>query len=193
MIGLKIWFWPANHRKAVMLGSLSQLPERQTIFTIFVFFVFGTSAFEIVSEFAVGETFSEMADDLMRFLLSATVLAVFSYGYRTQQKELRKLRKQLSGFSGGLSRLEPKTERIASQYRSVMQRQFEAWQLTASEQDVVILMLKGLTFREIAELRETREKTVRQQASTIYRKAGVGSRNELAAWFLEDLLTPGDH
>ena len=74
-----------------------------------------------------------------------------------------------------------------------MQRQFEAWQLTESEQDVVILMLKGLSFREVAELRETREKTVRQQASTIYRKAGVGGRNELAAWFLEDLLVPGDH
>ena len=97
-----------------MLGSLSQLPGRQTIFTIFVFFVFGTSAFGIVSEFAAGETFSEMADDLMRFFLSATVIAVFAHEYRAQQKELRKLRKQLSGFSGGLSRLEPKTERIAS-------------------------------------------------------------------------------
>ncbi|MEM0942305.1 MAG: hypothetical protein AAGI70_00015 [Pseudomonadota bacterium] len=29
----------------------------------------------------------------------------------------------------------------------------------------------------------TREKTVRQQASTDYRKAGVGGGNELTAWF----------
>ena len=49
-------------------------------------------------------------------------------------------------------------------------------------------MLKGLSFREIAELRETREKTVRQQASSVYRKAGVAGRNELAAWFFEDML-----
>ena len=71
-----------------------------------------------------------------------------------------------------------------------MQKQFDAWQRTASEQDVVIGMLKGLSFREIAGLRETREKTVRQQASSVYRKAGVVSRNELAAWFFEDLLEP---
>jgi DNA-binding NarL/FixJ family response regulator len=71
-----------------------------------------------------------------------------------------------------------------------MQKQFDAWQLTASEQDVVLGLLKGLSFREIAELRETREKTVRQQASSVYRKAGVTSRNELAAWFFEDLLEP---
>ena len=54
----------------------------------------------------------------------------------------------------------------------------------------MIMMLKGLSFREIAELRETREKTVRQQASSVYRKSGVTSRNELAAWFFEDLLGP---
>ena len=42
----------------------------------------------------------------------------------------------------------------------------------------------------IAQLRETREKTVRQQASGVYRKAGVASRNELAAWFFEDMLSP---
>ena len=91
---------------------------------------------------------------------------------------------------GGLSRLEPQAKKIGNQYRNAMQRQFDDWQLTESEQDVVILMLKGLTFREIAQLRETREKTVRQQASTVYRKANVMSRNELAAWFFEDLLEP---
>lgn len=57
-------------------------------------------------------------------------------------------------------------------------------------QDVVIGMLKGLSFREIAELRDTREKTVRQQASSVYRKAGVSGRNELTAWFFEDMLDP---
>ena len=35
-----------------------------------------------------------------------------------------------------------------------------------------------------------RLKTVRQQASTVYRKAGVSSRNELTAWFFEDMLDP---
>ncbi|MEO0548042.1 MAG: LuxR C-terminal-related transcriptional regulator [Pseudomonadota bacterium] len=173
-----------------MLDSLTRLPKRQTIFTISVLIVFGTSAFEIASEFAAGETLSEMADDLVRFGLSATVLSVFACEYWAQQRALGELRIQLDEFKGGLSRLDPRTNEIANQYRAVMQRQFDAWRLTESEQDVVILMLKGLSFREIATLRETREKTVRQQASTVYRKADVSSRNELAAWFFEDLLVP---
>ena len=46
----------------------------------------------------------------------------------------------------------------------------------------------GLSFDEIANVRNTKEKTVRQQATAIYRKSGLGSRHEFAAWFFEDFL-----
>lgn len=51
-----------------------------------------------------------------------------------------------------------------------------------------MLLLKGLSFKEIASVRDTMEKTVRQQASTIYRKANVSGRHAFSAWFIEDLL-----
>jgi DNA-binding CsgD family transcriptional regulator len=37
-------------------------------------------------------------------------------------------------------------------------------------------------------LRGTAEKTIRQQASAIYKKAGVAGRHVFSAWFMEDLL-----
>jgi DNA-binding CsgD family transcriptional regulator len=58
-----------------------------------------------------------------------------------------------------------------------------------------MLMLKGLSLQEIAALRSTREKTVRQHASNVYHKAGIEGRHALAAWFLEDLIAeprPGE-
>jgi DNA-binding NarL/FixJ family response regulator len=70
----------------------------------------------------------------------------------------------------------------------VVKQQFESWQLTQTEQEVAMLLLKGLSFKEIAALRNTLEKTVRQQASSIYRKSGVSGRHELSAWFIEDYL-----
>ena len=173
-----------------MFDAIGQMPHRQTVFVVFVLFVFGTSAAQIASEFADGETVVSMADDVFRFTLSAMVLAVFIFEYLVQQKALGELRGQLNKARGRLAQLDPQSQKLASQYRAVMQKQFDAWQLTTSEQDVVIMLLKGLSFREIAELRETREKTVRQQASSVYRKAGVASRNELAAWFFEDMLDP---
>ena len=173
-----------------MFDAIGQIRHRQTVLAVFVLIVFGTSAAEIVSEFVDGESLGSMGDDLSRFALSAIVLGIFIYELRAQQRALRELRGQLEKGRGQLARLDTKSRELASQYRAVMQMQFDAWNLTASEQDVVIGMLKGLSFREIAELRETREKTVRQQASSVYRKAGVSGRNELAAWFFEDMLEP---
>ena len=68
--------------------------------------------------------------------------------------------------------------------------QFERWQLTAAEREVGLLMLKGLSHREVAEIRQTTEATVRQQALVVYRKSGLANRTQLSAFFLEDLLLP---
>ena len=68
--------------------------------------------------------------------------------------------------------------------------QFERWGLTAAEAEVALLLLKGLSTKEIAQVRDTSDTTVRQQARTVYGKAGLAGRAELAAWFLEDLLAP---
>ena len=173
-----------------MIDTIGQMPHRRTVFTVFVLFVFGTSITEIIYEFSIGETLPAMLDDLSRFTLSAVVLTLFVHEHFAQKRALGELRGQLSKARGQLAQLDAKSQQLASQYREVMQKQFDAWHLTASEQDVVIGLLKGLSFREIAELRETQEKTVRQQASSVYRKAGVASRNELAAWFFEDILEP---
>jgi DNA-binding NarL/FixJ family response regulator len=52
--------------------------------------------------------------------------------------------------------------------------------LTAAEQDVMRLVLGGLSNRDIAAARVTSERTVANQISTLFRKLRVGSRAELA-------------
>lgn len=79
------------------------------------------------------------------------------------------------------------------EYSGVIQTQFSQWTLTRSEQEVAMLLLKGLSFKEISALRSTKEKTVRQQASDIYSKADVEGRHEFAAWFLEDFMQQGQY
>jgi DNA-binding CsgD family transcriptional regulator len=66
-------------------------------------------------------------------------------------------------------------------------RQLQAWQLTPAERDVVILLLKGKSHKEIAAERGRSERTIRQHAAAAYEKAGVAGRAELAAFFLTDL------
>jgi DNA-binding CsgD family transcriptional regulator len=73
---------------------------------------------------------------------------------------------------------------------AAIDRQFERWGLTPAERDVGLLLLKGLSHKEVATARGVSERTVRQQARALYKKAGLSGRADLSAYFLEDLLLP---
>lgn len=67
--------------------------------------------------------------------------------------------------------------------------QLTHWNLTSSEREIAFLLLKGFSLKEIANLRNTSEKTVRAQSVSIYQKSGLAGRSELSAFFLEDLMS----
>lgn len=70
--------------------------------------------------------------------------------------------------------------------------QFTRWALTDAEREVALLLLKGLASKEIAAVRGSSERTVREHARAVYAKAGLTGRAALSAFFLEDLLAPID-
>lgn len=67
-------------------------------------------------------------------------------------------------------------------------QQFRDWGLSPAEIDVAGLLLKGASMKEIALARDTSEATIRQQAQSLYRKAGLSGRVELSAYFLDSLF-----
>ncbi len=167
---------------------LNTLGWRKLIILIFVFIAIGDNAAEIAGEISNGEAMIDMTDDFLLFLAGLVILIMMALEFWKQQTALAQLRTDLENSRGRLVDVDAESPNITNQYRDVMQKQFDAWMLTGSEQDVVLGLLKGLSFREVAEIRDTREKTVRQQAANVYRKAGVAGRHELAGWFFEDLL-----
>lgn len=94
------------------------------------------------------------------------------------QNEAEKWRMQSKRYLDGLSQ--------------TIDEQLTSWKLSASEKEVAFLLLKGMSLKEIAEIRKTSEKTARTQSISIYSKAGLAGRSELAAFFLEDLLPPSE-
>jgi DNA-binding CsgD family transcriptional regulator len=73
---------------------------------------------------------------------------------------------------------------------AAIKKQFGTWQLTKAESEVGLFLLKGLSHREIAGVRQTSERTIREQARALYRKSNLSGRSALSAFFLEDLLLP---
>jgi DNA-binding CsgD family transcriptional regulator len=67
--------------------------------------------------------------------------------------------------------------------------EFRDWSLSAAESDIAWLILKGMSLKEIAELRGTSERTVRHQAQAVYGKAGVDGRADLAGHILNRCMS----
>jgi len=108
-----------------------------------------------------------------------------------------RLRLRLSQTGQSLAQAQAEATVWRERHRSLLDglsgaidQQLDAWQLTPAEKEVALLLLKGRSFKEIAPVRNASERTVRQQALSVYAKSGLAGRAELAAFFLEDLLAP---
>lgn len=86
------------------------------------------------------------------------------------------------------SSLKNKNKQLMQGLSENIQLQFRLWELSKAEAEIAILLIKGFSLKEIADLRITSERTVREQARKLYKKANLAGRSELSAYFLEDLL-----
>jgi len=120
---------------------------------------------------------------------AATVSVVFFQRKRAARRE-EALKLQLQVSREDAEHRKEESKQLRQGLSEQIDRQLNRWGLTEAEQEVALLILKGLRHKEIAELRGTSERTVRQQAITLYKKAGIGGRTDLAAFFLEDILQP---
>lgn len=153
--------------------------------------------------------YAESEHNKIHLLLEALIILLSVIGIsflireiRQRQREAENLRKQLnvtradlsvtrtdlSNTRADLQAIDSKMQQASRQYGEVIQEQLTTWDFTQSEKEVALLLLKGLSFEEVANVRDTKEKTVRQQATAIYRKSGLNGRHEFAAWFFEDFL-----
>lgn len=106
------------------------------------------------------------------------------------KKGLIEIRQNFSDYRKEAEKWRTESRKYLEGLSKAIDEQFSKWELTAAEKEVALLLLKGLSLKEIAEVRSTTEKTSRVQSMAIYAKAGLGSRSELSAFFLEDLLAP---
>jgi DNA-binding CsgD family transcriptional regulator len=106
------------------------------------------------------------------------------------RRAARDLSVALDGTRIDLARWREQASQLLDGLSAVIDQQFRGWDLSPAEREVALLLLKGLSLKEIAAVRQSSEPTVRQQAQAVYRKAELTGRAELAAFFLEDLLEP---
>ena len=100
--------------------------------------------------------------------------------------ELRGLLTRMSHMQTGLDIAQGHLAEIIAEF-------FEEWHLTPAEQDVAMMILKGLDNDSIARLRSAAPGTVRAQATSIYAKSGTDGRPQFISLFIEELLAGDMH
>lgn len=143
---------------------------------------------DVITDIGLGVPLWHIMQETGIVLISALTCLYMIYEMRLRSREVHRLKRHLSQADEDLVNLSSAIAQARQRYGEAIQREFDQWNLTLSEQQVAMLLLKGLSFREIADVRDTREKTVRQQASAIYAKSGLEGRHAFSAWFLEDFL-----
>lgn len=144
----------------------------------------GTTLLHVLAEGAV------FGFGLVGSIVVARRFVMLARRERDLQREANDLADQLKATEAEAERWRAEASELLAGLGAAIDRQFERWGLTEAEKEVALLLLKGLSHKEIAEVRAITEATARQQARAVYRKGGLAGRAELAAFFLEDLLLP---
>lgn len=161
---------------------------RDLLIAIVLGVIMTLNALDVVTDIGLGVPQWHIIEESIIVLISGLGFLYLLWDMRQRTLQMRDLTRTLGNADRQLKDITEEMSRARHSYSEAIQQQFKDWGLTLSEQQVAMLLLKGLSFKEIAVVRETREKTVRQQASTIYAKSNLEGRHAFSAWFLEDFL-----
>ena len=144
---------------------------------------------DIVSDLKAGTTFSHVAMETTVALLAfggVAYIVVTAWGLKRKVASEVLRREAAIAAAEGWKR---ESKKYIAGLATAIDQQLSAWSLTPAEKEVAFLLLKGLSIKEIAAICQKSDRTVRVQSAAIYEKSGLAGRSELAAFFLEDLLS----
>jgi DNA-binding CsgD family transcriptional regulator len=162
-------------------------------------FVSITISFFIIGIFTAVDVLEDWHSHIpLRHIVPEILIAAFcitSMAYlflkfaRTRSKSMDAVKRELETAKQSAIEWQNQVEKLKGGISEAITGQLNRWGLSGSEQDISFLLIKGLSTKEIAQARNTTEGTIRFQCSAIYKKSGLHSRAQLAAFFLEDLLS----
>jgi len=145
---------------------------------------------DLVEDYRAGTAWVHLAVESLILVFAAGGVALLWRRLATAREATRLLRRDLEAAQRDARRWRDESRDVLEGLGAAIERQFARWNLTPAESEVALLLLKGLSHKDVARVRETSERTVREQARSVYFKAGLAGRSELSAFFLEDLLLP---
>ncbi len=175
------------------------IPESKLLSGVLVAFLIVAvlAAIDIFSDLEDGTTLSHVVSESGVLLVGLIGAILIARRMVLTLRRARAVEREAVDLADRLAVTEAEAHRWRSEARDLMNglaaaldQQFERWALSPAEKETALLLLKGLSHKEIADVRSVSDATARQQARAVYKKAGLSGRHDLAAFFLEDLMLP---
>lgn len=165
------------------------LKDKERIFVSIIFLFLLIIVFYDLSldDFSTLSTSEIIAEILIILLSLSGFLLLFLIG-NVNKKKLQQLKTDSHTLNSELEKWKLHSTNFILEFQEFIDDQFVKWKFTPSEKDVAIFLLKGLSFEEIANIRQSSPSTVRNQAHRIYEKSALNNRYELSAFFMEELF-----
>lgn len=171
-----------------LINNKKRLSQWAIVLCLFVLVLI---TLDILGDYREGVSWTHLLTEVLILMISLVGIVYFGrLYYELAQSKIHLLTQDLALATQQAQQWREANRELVAGLAAQIQKQFDIWQLTPAEAEVGMVMLKGLSHAEIAQLRNASERTIRDQARAIYRKAGVAGRTELSAFFLEDLLLP---
>lgn len=166
-----------------------RLSRNETLIISFFFIAIITLvAGDIIDDISHGSSILHATTEVLIIVLNiACFLYIWGQYFKTKKENLQ-IKLDLSKVENDLSEYKKETQHLLKGLSEKIDFQLEKWKLTKSEKEIALLLLKGLSTKEISSLRQTSESTIKQQCNSIYQKSNLSGRSELSAFFLEDLF-----
>jgi hypothetical protein len=160
-------------------------------FSVFFFALFTVLiVIDIAHDLASGIAVYHVLLELLMMLAAAAGAFYFGRWLRVARQVERDLAQDLKKARAETSRWQQEEQYLLNNLRKAINRQFAQWNFSPTDKEIAFCLLKGLSLKEIAKLKDSTFNSIRQQAHVLYQKAGLGGRAQLSAFFLGGLLQP---
>ncbi len=156
-------------------------------------FIFLLITVDIIHEIYSGVDIEELQGTaIIEGSILSTILLTVSFiwkRYKLEHKLKKTFHQDLVSSKVEVEKWKTKTELLLENSRNYIDDQMDAWSLTRSEKEVAKLLLQGLSSKEMAQERNTSDRTIRNQCQVIYQKSNLKGKSELMAFFLKKVLS----
>ncbi len=170
----------------LILKNLSR--KEKVVLVVSFFCMTSASLFDAIEEYLEGAPLIDYFSSLLLLIFAFIIPIGFLIAKRREIHSKHNLEQKINMLEADLREQKSLAKKISIDFQNYVNGQFNIWSLTPTEKDIGLLLLKGLSFKEIGLIRKTSEQTIRNQAQGIYVKAHLDGRHDLSAYFLNEFI-----